>query len=122
MNYAYNIEGQLIAVAEHQRRGELYRGKAGLINIRHIEEAGLGWYLLDVSGRYGSTILYDGDCTPYIEELTEGDTIEIIKGNQSRPDVFHGKHSFCVAFVSDSKGRTIFRSPGYNLDSEPSPK
>lgn len=119
---AYNPEAQALAVMHAQRQGRLYSNERLVDKIMYKEEAGHGWWLIYHSNPSNHVVFLESDCNPdIIEELHPGDTINIVI-SESRT---YGRISYedgfdtIIAYVTDSKGRVIYKSERYDPDYEP---
>lgn len=109
--FAYHLEGHDIVVAQLQQSGGFLRISYPVRTVELEEEAGLEWYIIN-----GHLKLYAGDCTEFIKELKSDDLLEALNGYVARPDICFGRYEVPTALVT-SNGRTIYQSPGYNLNS-----
>lgn len=116
MRYAYKIEGHAIAVSQYQSQKKLYEVRCLVDSVKHVEEADLGWWVINVNT--GPIVLYDGECTNHIAELKRGNLIKVIQTYEARSDLFFGSLKCCIGCVHDydHRDRLLYKSIGYNID------
>lgn len=118
--YAYDIEGQALAVSTSQAMNELmqyplYSHYFGA--IQKCREANCGWYIFPTG-----MVLYDRDCDEdLMRSFIFSDTLKrrplhVIRTPTARPEVFWGRQMQIVAAVLLDDERVLYRSPGFNLE------
>lgn len=111
--YAYNPEGQAIAVSKSQKTGRFLARGAWYAGIELKQEEGLSWITLL---GHGTTLLAHDCNAAALEGVYLGTPITFIEDStRLRPDIAFGRQQQVVAAVLVGE-EVFYKSPGFNLE------